>query len=185
MANLFDIGRSGLNSYRQSLAITGQNIANINTDGYKRRGAELEELSSAKASVLENSQGSGMGVRIGTIRRAFDEFLLNKARSATAYSEASSAFASAASQIENILLPGDANLGNAIGRFFEGLQEVASEPADLVGRTVALEQAKLVSDNFKQLHALLEEMKGGLFTQTEHKPRAQQHPAPHSRLRRR
>lgn len=86
MANLFDIGRSGLNSYRQSLAITGQNIANINTDGYKRRGAELEELSSAKASVLENSQGSGMGVRIGTIRRAFDEFLLNKARSATAYS---------------------------------------------------------------------------------------------------
>ena len=168
MANLFDIGRSGLNSYRQSLAITGQNIANINTDGYKRRGAELEELSSAKASVLENSQGSGMGVRIGTIRRAFDEFLLNKARSATAYSEASSAFASAASQIENILLPGDANLGNAIGRFFEGLQEVASDPADLVGRTVAIEQAKLVSDNFKQLHALLEEMKGGLFTQTEH-----------------
>ena len=168
MANLFDIGRSGLNSYRQSLAITGQNIANINTDGYKRRGAELEELSSAKASVLENSQGSGMGVRIGTIRRAFDEFLLNKARSATAYSESSSAFASATSQIENILLPGDANLGNAIGRFFEGLQEVASDPADLVGRTVAIEQAKLVSDNFKQIHSLLEEMKGGLFTQTEH-----------------
>ena len=82
MANLFDIGRSGLNSYRQGLAITGQNIANINTDGYKRRGAELEELSAAKASVLESSQGSGMGVRIGTIRRAFDEFLLNKARSA-------------------------------------------------------------------------------------------------------
>ncbi len=168
MANLFDIGRSGLNSYRQGLAITGQNIANINTDGYKRRGAELEELSAAKASVLESSQGSGMGVRIGTIRRAFDEFLLNKARSAIAYSESTSAFASAASQIENILLPGDANLGNAIGRFFEGLQEIASDPADLIGRTVAIEQAKQVSDNFKQLHSLLDEMKGGLFTQAEH-----------------
>ena len=58
MANLFDIGRSGLNSYRQSLAITGQNIANINTDGYKRRGAELEELSSAKASVLEKARAA-------------------------------------------------------------------------------------------------------------------------------
>jgi flagellar hook-associated protein 1 FlgK len=167
MADLFDIGRSGLNSYRQSLAITGQNIANINTDGYKRRGAELEELSSTKGSVLENSQGNGMGVRIGTIRRAFDEFLLTKARSATAYSESSSAFASAASQIEDILLPGDANLGNALAKFFEGLHEVASDPADLVGRTVAIEQAKLVSDNFQQLHFLLEEMKGGLFTQTE------------------
>ncbi len=168
MANLFDIGRSGLNSYRESLAITGQNIANINTDGYKRRGAELEELTSAKASPLETSQGNGMGVRIGTIRRAFDEFLLNKVRSATAYSESSSKFASSVSQIEDILLPGESNLGNALGRFFEGLQEVASDPADLVGRTVAIEQSKLVSENFKQLHSLLEEMKGGLFTQTEH-----------------
>ncbi|MEX0503733.1 flagellar basal body rod C-terminal domain-containing protein [Alphaproteobacteria bacterium LSUCC0719] len=168
MADLFDIGRSGLNSYRQSLAITGQNIANINTDGYKRRGAELEEISSTKGSVLENSQGNGMGVRIGAIRRAFDEFLLTKARSATAYSESSTTFAAATSQIEDILLPGDANLGNALAKFFEGLHEVASDPADLVGRTVAMEQAKLVSENFRQLHFLLEEMKDGLFTQTEY-----------------
>ena len=34
MSNLYDIGKAGLQSYRQSLAITGQNIANINTDGY-------------------------------------------------------------------------------------------------------------------------------------------------------
>ncbi|HAO57459.1 MAG TPA: hypothetical protein DCR05_04855, partial [Alphaproteobacteria bacterium] len=39
MSNLYDIGRTGLQSYRQSLAITGQNIANVNTEGYKRRGA--------------------------------------------------------------------------------------------------------------------------------------------------
>ena len=63
-------------------------------------------------------------MRVGAIRRAFDEFLLNKARSATSYAESTAAFVNAASEIENILLPGDANLGNAIGRFFEGLQEV-------------------------------------------------------------
>ena len=33
---------------------------------------------------------------------------------------------------------------------------------------MAIEQAKQVSDNFKQLHSLLDEMKGGLFTQAEH-----------------
>ena len=114
MSNLYDIGKAGLQSYRQSLAITGQNIANINTDGYKRRGAELEEMSATKASALEISQGKGMGVRVAVIRRAFDEFLLNKARSATSYAESTAAFVNAASQIENILLPGDANLGNAI-----------------------------------------------------------------------
>ena len=42
MSSLFDIGKSAINSYRQSLAVTGQNIANINTEGYKRREATLE-----------------------------------------------------------------------------------------------------------------------------------------------
>ena len=44
MSSLFDVGKSALNSYRQSLAVTGQNIANINTEGYKRREAKLEEV---------------------------------------------------------------------------------------------------------------------------------------------
>ncbi len=44
MASLIDIGKSGLQSYRQALTVTGQNIANINTDGYKRRAADLEEV---------------------------------------------------------------------------------------------------------------------------------------------
>ena len=43
MSSLFDVGKSGIQSYRQSLAVTGQNIANINTEGYKRREADLQE----------------------------------------------------------------------------------------------------------------------------------------------
>ena len=46
--------------------------------------------------------------------------------------------------------------------------EVASDPADLVERTVAIEQGMAGFRQFKQIHSLLEEMKGGLFTQTEH-----------------
>ena len=56
----------------------------------------------------------------------------------------------------------------AIGRFFEGLQEVSSDPADLTGRTVAIEQAKQVTDSFAQLSGLMEEMKGGLNVQAGH-----------------
>ena len=41
MPSLFDIGKSGLQAYRQSLAVSGQNIANINTDGYKKRESSL------------------------------------------------------------------------------------------------------------------------------------------------
>ena len=91
MSNLFDIGKTGLNAYRQSLAVTGQNIANINTDGYKRREAGLQEISAGTGSVTGIQNQTGIGVRITSIRRSFDEFLLNKARSATASAEAKSA----------------------------------------------------------------------------------------------
>ena len=40
MTSLFDVGKSAIQAYRQSLAVTGQNIANINTDGYVRREAD-------------------------------------------------------------------------------------------------------------------------------------------------
>ena len=57
--DLFDIGKSGVQSYRQALAVTGQNIANINTEGYKRRDVSLEEaatghgINSVGNTVLE------------------------------------------------------------------------------------------------------------------------------------
>ena len=33
MASLFEIGKTGVQAYRQALSVTGQNIANINNDG--------------------------------------------------------------------------------------------------------------------------------------------------------
>jgi flagellar hook-associated protein FlgK len=168
MSNLYDIGRTGLQSYRQSLAITGQNIANVNTEGYKRRGADLEELAAKKGSSLDVGMNSGMGVRVAQMRRAFDEFLLNKARSATSFAASSSAYVTAAKQIENIMLPGEANLGNSIGKLFESFQQVSSDPGNLSGRLVALEQAKQLSDTFQQLSSLLNEMKVGQVTQADY-----------------
>lgn len=165
MSSLFDIGKSGLNSYRQALAVTGQNIANINTDGYKRRGATLEEVSASQSGINSAGNSPGLGVRVAEIQRAFDEFLLNKARSSTAYAEATSTFSTSIKQLEDILLPGEANLGAAIGRFFTGLQEISVTPSDLVARTVALEQAKQMSGSFNETAALVGNYMEGLRTQ--------------------
>ena len=137
MASLIDIGKSGLQSYRQALAVTGQNISNINTDGYKRRSADLEEVTANKGGISSTNKQTGLGVRIAGIRRSFDEFLLNKARSATTYSETNQKYLSTIKQLEDILLPGDSNLGNMIANFFDGLQEIAASPADLAPRVAA------------------------------------------------
>ena len=64
MSSLFDIGKSGLQSYRQSLAVTGQNIANINTDGYKRREANLEEIETVLALTNDDEDNLMVSVLV-------------------------------------------------------------------------------------------------------------------------
>ena len=55
MASLFEIGKSGVQAYRQALSVTGQNIANVNTEGYNKRAADLEEIPSVQGGVTNVS----------------------------------------------------------------------------------------------------------------------------------
>ena len=111
MPGLFDVGKTALQSYRQALAVTGQNIANINTDGYKRRDANLEEISGSQGGVTSVASQAGLGVRVEQIRRAFDAYIVDRTRSAKANFESNNALMNKLSELENILLPKDANLG--------------------------------------------------------------------------
>ena len=52
MAGLYDIGSSGIQAYRKALSVTGQNIANLNTEGYRRREASMEEISATQGGIL-------------------------------------------------------------------------------------------------------------------------------------
>ena len=139
MSGLFDIGKSGLTSYRQALAVTGQNIANINTDGYKRRNAQLEEMSGKSTGMTSTGNSTGLGVRVDQIRRSFDEFLLNKVRNATSQDGSSSTFLESVSQLQDLIMPGESNLSTAIGQFFSEMQEVSTTPSSISARTIALE----------------------------------------------
>ena len=37
MGNIMDIASSAIGAYRTALSVTGENIANVNTEGYRRR----------------------------------------------------------------------------------------------------------------------------------------------------
>jgi len=166
MAGLMDIGKSGLQSYREALSVTGQNIANINTDGYKRREASLEEVIGTSGGLTSVSSQAGLGVRVAEVRRAFDEFLLNKARNATSYAASAESYLETVSQLENILIPGESNIGSSIGRFMETLQEVAANPSDIAPRIVAIESGKTLTNTFHQTSTLLKEVQNGVDTQS-------------------
>ena len=167
MAGLFEIGKSGLDAYRKALSVAGQNIANINTDGYKRREVSLSEVQGSSGGVTEIATQSGIGVRVEGIKRSFDEFLLNKARNARSYSENINTYVEKISDLEDLLLPGDANISSAISRLFESLQEVASNPNDLASRKMVINNANYLADVFHQAVNLTSELKEGITTQTD------------------
>jgi flagellar hook-associated protein 1 FlgK len=167
MAGLMDIGKSGLQSYREALSVTGQNIANINTDGYKRREASLAEVTGSLGGINAIPSQAGLGVRVEEVRRSFDEFLLNKARNATSYAASADSYVNAVAQLEDIILPGDANIGSAIGRFMETLQEVAANPSDIAPRIVTMKSGETLASMFHQTAGLIEELQAGVFTQSE------------------
>ena len=159
MPSLFDIGKSGLQAYRQSLAVTGQNIANVNTDGYKKRDASLAEVSGAGGGVTEISDQTGLGVRVEEIRRSFDEFLIDKKRQTSAIFEKSNTYLEEVKDLENLLLPGESNLSSSIGNFFNSLQEIAASPDDQAPRIVSIERGKDLSSQFNLYSDRLDNLK--------------------------
>lgn len=167
MPSLFDIGKSGLQAYRQSLAVTGQNIANVNTKGYKKRDASLAEVSGAGGGVTEISDQTGLGVRVEQIRRSFDEFLLDKSRQASALFKKSETVLNELKDLENLLLPGESNLSSSISNFFNALQEVAAAPDDQAPRIVANEQGKNLSSQFNLYSDRLDNLKNRILSQSK------------------
>ena len=167
MTSLFDVGKSAIQAYRQSLAVTGQNIANINTDGYVRREADLKEVTASQGGITSIANQSGLGVRVADIRRSFDALLTSRKLSATANFEQTDGFLKQVEKLENLLLPGDSDLGTQIGNFFRSLNDIAAAPSDLAPRAVAMETGKSLASSFNTTAMQLEQLKSNTLQRTD------------------
>jgi flagellar hook protein FlgE len=68
----FDIALSGLSAARAELDVTGNNVANSNTTGYKRSRAEFADLFAQTNGGL-NKTAIGNGVRLAAVTQQFDQ----------------------------------------------------------------------------------------------------------------
>ena len=137
MSDLYGIAKSGLKAYKESLATTGQNIANVGNENYARREANLTQIKSGSSDVLSISSNNSYGVKVDGITRAFDQFIDIQLQ------EASSGLASATSQtlvleqLEKVLRPNDYTVSKKLQEFFAHLSTVSQDPSDLAARHIA------------------------------------------------
>lgn len=137
MSGLLDIGRSGLLAYRNALSVTGGNIANVETEGYRRRDVDLEEIAGARASILARGT-DGQGVSVSDVRRAFDALLAERTNIATSALGRSETLATRLKALENQMEPGAGGLLDMMDGMFDALTGLAQAPDDMGLRRVVM-----------------------------------------------
>lgn len=152
MADMLNIGVSGLLAYQRSLGTISQNIANVNTEGYSRQTTQLQ-------ATLPQAYGygfQGTGVEVSTISRSYDAYLEVNMRNTTSSQSEFEAFYQLASQLDNLVADADAGMSSSIQRFFSAVQDVADAPADPAARQVLLSEGRQLSKQFNELAGWIE-----------------------------
>ncbi|MGS4946804.1 flagellar hook-associated protein FlgK [Meridianimarinicoccus sp. RP-17] len=140
MSGLLDIGRSGLLAYRTALNVTGENIANVETEGYRRRDIDLEEIAGARASILARGT-DGQGVNVSDVRRAFDALLVARTNTATSALGRSDTLAAKLKALEDQMAPGAGGLIDMMDGMFDAMTAAAQAPDDTGLRHVVMTAA--------------------------------------------
>lgn len=154
MSNIMDIARSAVGAYRTALGVTGENIANVNTEGYRRRDVTTSQIGGAQTTVTTLATG-GQGVQIDMIRRAFDSLLSERLRTSTADVSAAEVHLDATKAVETTLLPNTGGIDAALEDFFASMGSLASSPADTSLRRVAIEAGRTLASAFQGIAANL------------------------------
>jgi flagellar hook-associated protein 1 FlgK len=148
LASLFDIGKTAVQAQRQALNVTGQNIANVNTEGYRKRSADLSEVSGSQSGLTSLTSQIGLGVNLSEVRRAYNVFLASSTNSSQSRFESSQTFVESMERLENAILPGEGDLSSQISQFFLALSDVEASPGDLAPRAAAIEQGNGLANAF-------------------------------------
>lgn len=160
---IFGTATSGLLAFQRALSTTGHNIANVNTPGYSRQRVEI---------VTQTPQASGAGfigtgVKTTTIERLYDEFLVDRVRTATSSSSNLEIYRQYAGRIADVLGDADAGLNGALENFFNAVQSVSNDPTSTPARQLMLSEAESLIDRFQYLDTQLTQTRTEVNGQVE------------------
>lgn len=154
------ISLSGINSAQAGLNITGQNIANANTEGYSRKLIDFKALDYGELPGIQSPLTALGGVGIEKIYRAREQFLDAQFRNQNSdyrYSEVIEKFSI---DMNDILgEPSDVGLTSKLNTFYEAASDLAANPHLETAKTVFVNSAKALTETFNQIDASISELR--------------------------
>ncbi|HJV79594.1 flagellar hook-associated protein FlgK [Noviherbaspirillum sp.] len=160
-SSILGVGQSALNAAQTGLVTTGHNIANVNTPGYSRQ--EIVQVAAPAQNIGVGFVGKG--TEVSNVQRVFDQYLYNQVLSSQVSKYSVDSYYSQIKQIDNLLADPTAGVSSAMQDFFDGVQDVASNPSSAASRQAMLSSATALAARFQSVGGRLNEMRQGVNDQ--------------------
>lgn len=148
MADLLNIGLSGLSAAKTNLSVVGHNITNVNTPGYSRQ----DTIQATHPPQFSGSGYIGSGTTLVDIRRTYSEFLTTQLRSATSLNTDVKAYKSQIDQLDSLLAGTTTGITPAMKSFFSAMQTAAEDPANIPARQLVLAESEGLARRFNNIY---------------------------------
>lgn len=160
--NILNIGGRALAAQQLALEVTGNNMANATTPGYRREEAVLTEAPPSSTNLLPGSS-LGNGVLVTTISRAQNAFLSRSIRTQLSQTSYWNSIQQALSTVQNVFQePSPSGLQETLGQFFASWQTLSGKPSSIAARQAVIDQGKTLASTFKQLTGQIQNEIGSL-----------------------
>jgi flagellar hook-associated protein 1 len=135
---------SGLAAEQGALEVTTNNVANVNTPGYSREVPVFE----ANNPVVDYPLTLGAGVTLQSVESIRDPILESQIQQETQTQGQLNTLVSALSQTQTNFTTSSGDIGTAISNFFDSINQLSTNPADLSLRQGVLTAADDVATAF-------------------------------------
>lgn len=154
-SGLLSIGTQALNANSTALAYTGQNISNVNTEGYSR---QRVNFATQEPPIL--------GVAINDIQRISDKFLVEQVWRDQSALSSSEQQAKKIELLDKLMVSDSTNLSAAMDSYFAALQGAVDDPLYIANRQLLLAEASALVSTFQDFDKRLTEQLTGLTSES-------------------
>ena len=153
--DLLALGKLSLQANQTQLSTVGQNISNVNTDGYTRQ------------RVDQVSLPDRTGVIINDIERITNDFLTRQVWQNQSTYNQTQTFSNLSDSLDNLLAAESTSVSTAMDEYFKALQNVVDDPISIPNRELFIAQAQALAERFNSLDSNIEKQNEQINSQLD------------------
>lgn len=158
LLSALNAGKTSLHTSQKAIEIVGNNIANVNTEGYSRQRAELKQI----PSIVFGGFFVGQGVAVSNVRREHDIFITRQLQEKSISFGEENGRSLPMRELERVFNISGENLASEMCRFFDSWQKLTTNPSGQVERDMVIQRGQLLGDAFRNTYEEMDVVSGNI-----------------------